>query len=115
MLSHDSRLLSRRSNDIHTFAVETFDDNTGFWVPVRTILVVWPLKTVRCFKWIFFLRYTKQVEDVGNHAEIAAARHAAHKTAIAQRGETRIVEVKTNGYQYVIWQRPTTSTTGKWL
>jgi hypothetical protein len=87
--------------------VETFDNDTGFWELVKMVPVVWPIR--RVFKLTWYLNYVLQlVEDVGDLAAIKEARRKAHDLTKTVTTPTRIIEVKSNGSRFTIWQ-------GRWI
>jgi hypothetical protein len=94
------------------YDVEIFREESGLWDRVAKLPIVWPVKNVGR-DW--FTLWPKQAVAIGDRETLATTRCKArelarsHWVASDGRVKVRIVEVKTNGAQLVIWQN------GEWL
>ena len=85
------------------YEIEWYNMGTGFWTVVRSVDVIWPVKTVR--GWF----RTKTVTDYSGRKPIEIARRLVYDDLRMVLRGARIVEVKDTGHRYIIFQE------GKWL
>jgi len=100
------RYLKSLNRPPNKYVVEKFDNHIGFWIRVFTKTVRWNSKPSRKWSWRYFATIPCFIEDFTDKTPVIEARRAAHSVAVDNK-DSRIIEVKDNGCEYVVWQ-------GKW-